>query len=257
MSEKRCAVAICHNGPVVLTNTAKSLMEIGWGNRVQTAKDAHGFAAIDFMWETGFPRVDAMRDGVLIKALNADYTHVLFLDADMTWPTDTLTRMLAYHDKGIVSGLYCLKSGAFMPVAMKDPYIPEGQTSTTFYKFDLDYRTDGQTDADGLRDVDVVGMGCTLIPLSAVRAMGPRPWFHYENDDDGWPSVSEDVPFCRKAKATGTRVSWAPAIKCEHGAVQFINEQWHVAAVEGPLVALARSVKDKQGEFREKAQPVG
>jgi hypothetical protein len=26
-------------------------------------------------------------------------------------------------------------------------------------------------------------MGCALIPLSIVRALGPRPWFEYKDDD--------------------------------------------------------------------------
>jgi hypothetical protein len=240
---RRCLVAICHNGPVVLTETAQSLMELGWGDRVEEAKQAHGFTAIDFAWSTSFPRVDALRDSILERALRhpAGYTHVLFLDADMVWPTDTLLRMLAHHDKGIVAGLYCLKSGNHAPVAMKDGFIPDDST-TRQYHFDIDYRHDGQTDADGLRDVDVVGMGCTLVPLAAVRAMGPRPWFEYENDDQGYPRVSEDVPFCRKARATGTRVAWTPLVKCAHGTTKFITEAWHIAATDGALTGLLQAV---------------
>ncbi len=114
MSERRCLVAVCHNGPVVFSSTVKSLMEIGWGNRVDEAKKAHGFASIDFSWMDAFPRVDALRDAVAMLALQEGqikpgvykhrYSHVLFLDADMQWPTDVLTKMLRHHDKGIVSG---------------------------------------------------------------------------------------------------------------------------------------------------------
>ncbi len=250
MSEKRCLVAICHNAPTVFTSTAQSLMEIGWGNRVQDAKDTHGFAAIDFCWEGGFPRVDALRDAVLEKALQHGYTHVLFLDADMKWPTDTLTKMLAFHDQGVVSGLYCIKTGGFLPVAMLRPFVHE-TSGLTHYDYDLDYRTDDKTDAYGLRDVDVVGMGCTLIPLSVVKAMGPRPWFYYETDQDGWPVVSEDVPFCRNAKAAGARIAWAPAVKCEHGTIHYVNESWHVSAMDGPLAAMAREIKRRNGPTEE------
>jgi hypothetical protein len=85
-------------------------------------------------------------------------------------------------------------------------------------------------------------MGCTLIPLDIVKAMGPRPWFYYELDDKGWPVVSEDVPFCRNAKAAGARIAWAPAIKCEHGTIHYVNESWYVAAVDGPMVAMAKEI---------------
>jgi GT2 family glycosyltransferase len=236
-TEKRCLVAICHNSPVVFTDTAQSLMELGWGNRVEEAKTAHGFVAIDFAWSRSFPRVDSLRDWIVAKALThpARYTHVLFLDADMVWPTDVLVRMLAHHDKGIVSGLYCLKSGNHAPVAMRGGTVPEG-SRTTVYTYDADYR-DGDED---FREQEVVGMGCTLIQMNVFRAL-ERPWFEYETDDDGWPRVSEDVPLCRKARAAGFVVGFDRSVKCGHVALKTVTEAWHIAATEGAVAALLQA----------------
>ncbi len=231
MSEhRRCLVAICHNGPVVFTDTVQSLMELGWGSRVQAAKDAHGFAGIDFAWSRMMPRVDALRDSIVFRALqhSANYTHVLFLDADMVWPTDLLVKMLRHHDRnGIVSGLYHIKSGDYSPVAMKNGHFPEGK-SMRLYEYDFDYR-EGNED---VREVEIVGMGCTLIPLSVFRALD-RPWFHYENDDEGWPMVSEDIPLCRKAREAGFGVWFDRSIKCGHVTLNTVTEKWHIAASEG------------------------
>lgn len=207
---RRCLVAICHNSPVVLTKTAQSLMELGWGNRVDEAKAAHGFESIDFMWATTFPRVDALRDSVADLAQVEGFTHILFLDADMVWPTDTLTRMLAHHDKGIVGGLYVMRHPPYAPVALRDGTTPEGSTAVQYA-----HASEALTEKD-LIPCDVLGMGCTLVPVDVFAKIGPRPWFEYANDDQGWPTVTEDVPFCQKAAKAGVPILLDPTISCGH-----------------------------------------
>lgn len=241
---RRCLVAIVHNGPVVFTETARSLMELGFGNRVQVAKDAHGFAEITFAWFTGFPRVDAMRDSAMQQAQRDGFSHVLFLDADMVWPSNVLERMLRHHAAGIVGGLYVLKGPPYSPVALAD--IVETTDGVDRFAYQVDY-------GDQLIPVNVLGMGCTLIPTAVLDAIGPRPWFEYQDDGDGWPRVSEDVPFCRKAKAAGVPVLFDPTVKCGHVATQVVDERYHrryqasVRAAEGAPIHL---------EVRESGAPV-
>lgn len=212
-------VAVCHNGPVVLTKTAQSLMEIGWGDRVERAKAAHGFEEISFMWATTFPRVDALRDSVADLCVTDGFTHILYLDADMLWPSDVLTRMLAHHDKGIVGGLYVMRHPPFSPVALTDGAIPEGSTVMQY-----DHATEALTD-DTLIPCDVLGMGCTLVPVDVFAKIGQRPWFEYANDDNGWPCVTEDVPFCQKASAAGVPIWLDPTISCGHLTVNVVDRK--------------------------------
>lgn len=219
MPDRRCLVAIVHNGPVVLTETVRSLMQLGWGNRVQFAKDAHGFAEITFAWYTGFPRVDAMRDSALAQARHDGFTHVLFLDADMVWPDNVLERMLRHHDAGIVGGLYLLKGPPYAPSALGDVVETEGGVER-FAHLVL-------TRDAALRPVSVLGMGCTLVPVDVLEKLGPRPWFEYKDDTEGWPRVSEDVPFCRKAAAAGVPVLLDPSVKCGHVTTTVIDERFH------------------------------
>jgi GT2 family glycosyltransferase len=201
-------VAICHNSPVVFSKTAQSLMEMGWGNRIQRAKEALGFDAIDFKWVDNFPRVDAMRDSAADLAVREGYTHLLYLDADMVWPSDVLHKMLRHHAVGIVGGLYVLKAPPHAPVAMTEGFRVEGSVVDQFWHVDL-------TTTD-LIDCAVLGMGCTLIPVEVFTKIGPRPWFAYKDDDAGWPVVTEDVPFCLKAKAAGYRIALDPTVQCGH-----------------------------------------
>lgn len=216
--ERRCLIAIVHNGPVVLTQTCRSLMELGFGNRVEKAKAAHGFEEIALAWFSGFPRVDAMRDSAMSQALRDGFTHVLFLDADMVWPSNVLERMLRHHAAGIVGGLYFLKAPPFSPVAF--PEIVESVGDVDFYSYLEDY-------ADALVPVQVLGMGCTLIPVAVLGRIGPRPWFSYQDDPEGWPRVSEDVPFCKRAREAGVPILLDPTVKCGHVTVDVIDERYH------------------------------
>jgi len=217
--DRRCLVAICHNLPVVYRKTTESLMELGWGDRVDKAREAHGFTEVSFAWFYRSPRVDALRDMVGVAALKEGFTHILYLDADMIWPTDTLKRMLAHHDKGIVSGLYVQKWPPYYPIALRGP-VTESE-GVNIYTHDKDWPR-GET---ALRPQEVVGMGCTLVDVDIFRQIGERPWFHYENNAEGWPMVSEDVPFCRKAKEAGFGVWLDPAVKCGHAMVDVIDEK--------------------------------
>lgn len=210
MADRRCLVALCTNFPSVPVQTARSLMEIGWGDRVQRAKEADGFSEISHAWFMRFPRVDALRDAAAKAATEDGFTHLLFLDADNVWPTDVLERMLAHHDKGIVGGLYVQKGEPYAPVALHKGFVAEGSTVTQYLH---DNEAIG---AKELRPVDVLGMGCTLVPTEVFTKIGERPWFTYENDDHGWPLVSEDVPFCRKAQAAGYGIWLDPTILCGH-----------------------------------------
>jgi GT2 family glycosyltransferase len=210
-------VAICHNHDTVFRKTVQSLMELGWGNRVDEAKRRHGFAEIAHAWFTQMPRVDSLRDAAMVSALEQGFSHVLFLDADMVWPTDVLGAMLRHHDKGIVSALYFLKHAPYHPVALRNPRPRQDGSGVCEYEYDHQVFDVGP---DGVRDEEAVGMGCTLVPTSALSALGPRPWFAYREDADGWPLVSEDVPFCEKARAAGIRIAVDPSIQCGHVTTQ-------------------------------------
>lgn len=214
---RRCLVALCCNTGSVPVKTAQSLMELGWGDRVAVAKEAHGFEEISFTWQTTFPRVDALRDSAASLAIAEGFSHLLFLDADMVWPTDVLTRMLAHHDRGIVGGLYVMRHPPFAPVALRDGQPVNG---ITHYQHACEALT-----SDALVPVDVLGMGCTLIPVSVFAAIGERPWFEYADDAQGWPVVTEDVPFCQKAAAAGVGIWLDPTISCGHVTTQVVDKR--------------------------------
>jgi hypothetical protein len=85
-------VAIVHNMARSSTAVAESFIALGWGNRIPRVKAELGIASIDMAWFTKMPRVDALRNYALERAMTDGFTHVLFLDADMLFPTTSSPR---------------------------------------------------------------------------------------------------------------------------------------------------------------------
>lgn len=98
------------------------------------------------------------RQDDLDEALNGDYTHILYLDDDQTFPHDVVDRLLA-HDKPIVTANYRKKSADVQ-------FVCSGKDNQF-----IDSR--GKT---GLEQINACGMGITLIKLDAVRRI-PKPHF--------------------------------------------------------------------------------
>jgi hypothetical protein len=105
-------------------------------------------------------------------------THVLWLDADMTFPRDAALRLLK-HDLDVVAANYLTRTAHPKPTARRD-----GQCVSS-------------TDATGLEEVDHVGMGVFLMKTSVVANI-PSPHFWYST-----PTETEDVYFCNLLRAAG------------------------------------------------------
>jgi hypothetical protein len=207
--QRRCLVAVCCNERNVPTTTVKSLVNIGWGQRVTNASKNHGFLSVDFFWSDKRVLVSDLRDDVVNVALGGDYSHILFLDADMLWPNDVLDKMLAHHARGIVGGLYHLKKWPYWPVAMKD-----AKWNAHDQVFDYAYDKEA-TGSEMLRPEQILGMGCTLIPTEVFRRF-ERPWFKYQDSSSGFSTITEDMWFCQQAAKVGCPIWLDPAIECGH-----------------------------------------
>lgn len=108
-------------------------------------------------------------------------THILWLDADMTFPPDAALRLLA-HDVDVVAANYVTRVPPSRPTARRD-----GQCIAS-------------GDATGLEAVDHVGMGVFLMKTAIVRDL-TRPRFWYST-----PTETEDVYFCNLLRAAGRTI---------------------------------------------------
>lgn len=135
-------------------------------------------------------------------------THILWLDADMTFPPDTALRLLK-HDRDVVAANYVTRVPPSRPTAVRDG------------------RFISSHDAHGLEDVDHVGMGVFLM-RAAVVANLPRPRFWYVEAE---PHVTEDVFFCRLLRAAGHRIAIDHDLSKEVGHVGQYTYRSHAPGV--------------------------
>ena len=133
-----------------------------------------------------------------------DCTHLVFLDADMVYPTDTITKLLS-HDLDIVGALTFKRWPNFEPLVFEgEPYqmtlvnpIPEGLVKVT-----------------------ATGTGCLMIKTSVFEDM-QYPWFEFGSN--GGKPVGEDIGFCYAAGKAGHDIYVDTTIRTEHLAQMRVN----------------------------------
>ena len=131
------------------------------------------------------------------EALAQGCTHILWLDADMRFPKDTLLRLLG-HGEAIVAANYPTRQPPFIPTAMDNDYNPVFS-------------------GEGLSEVRACGMGVMLTRADVFRAIG-KPYFAlgYNKKDDDY--AGEDAFFCEQARKAAYRVliDWRLSAEVSH-----------------------------------------
>ena len=133
------------------------------------------------------------RYDIASSAVRLGASHILWLDADMRFPKDTLTRLLA-HDKEIVGASYCKRREPLGTVAFNGIHGEPPYKVVYTYPF-----------STGLEKVDRVGFGCLLTRTSALKKM-EEPWFPmiWGRDSEGRFGLDgEDTSFFRLAHTAG------------------------------------------------------
>jgi hypothetical protein len=155
--------------------------------------------------------ISNLRQQCATLALQTGASHLLFVDADMRFPEDTIDRLVAW-DVDLVGANYVQRT------------IPEWWTAR---KDGASVSSVGRT---GHQCVDFVGFGVMLISRELFETL-ERPWF--DTPYEGGTHVGEDVSFCRKVRATGLDV-WI-----DHDLSQQVRHQgtieWGVSTVPEPV----------------------
>lgn len=121
-----------------------------------------------------------MRNNAVWQAFERHAEAILFVDADMVFPSDALGRIVA-HQQPIVSGHCLRRRRPFEPTTAIEG--ADGKLSTI--------RLQGK----GLVPVDAVGAAFLYVSIEVFRKV-PSPWFEHGR-------LSEDYDFCEKARRAG------------------------------------------------------
>jgi len=203
LSEYRLAICVPLSWAWVPRDFFTSLLGMVMPSGAHEMEEA-GVGKFWLLVDKSFP-LDVSRNRLVERALDLGATHVLFLDADMTFPPGMAPKLF---DVGadISAALYFKKSPPHQPVASLFNHPTDEQLMNPI---DL-------PEATGPVDCDVVGMGATLVRREVFESMD-RPWFAYEvYRPTGEMSVTEDVIFCRKARDAGFRIACDTRIICGH-----------------------------------------
>ena len=149
--------------------------------------------------------IDHMRNSIVNSAKEKECSHLLFLDADMIYPPDTIGRLLE-HDLDIVGALTFKRYPPFNPVMMRGE------------KYKLQYVWPYE---EGLEKVVATGTGCLLIKMGVFDKI-EKPWFEFETIE-GKP-IGEDVGFCYKAGNAGFDIYVDTTIKTIHICMMGVDE---------------------------------
>jgi len=145
-------------------------------------------------------RVDQVRN-LIADWVVRDYDYLFSVDHDITFPPDTLKKLLA-HDQDLVSGVYRQR----LEPQMLEIYEPFGGRMSTEDLYAKDWKLIG---------IGGCGFGCVLVKKEVLASVG-YPQFEYHPALDHGNTISEDTDFCKKAISKGFRLWCDPSIRCGH-----------------------------------------
>lgn len=184
------------------------------------------------MVETRFP-LDVNRNQAVDRVLNdykADY--MMFVDADMVFPEDTIPRLLAHitDETPVVSGLYWLKKPPYRCITGKylswtpdlelkrkslesEGFIAPDGSQTLYYQSNRSF--------DVVETVDVAGAGCLMIRTDVLKKL-KQPYFKYVNEFSTGGDYtfsggsSEEMWLFSELRKVGIKTLLDPTIRCGH-----------------------------------------
>src|SRR3990167_2458725 len=183
--EKRIAIGITTAG-LIKSQTALSLINMLLENRHLDCK---------MIFQEG-PIIPLNREVIAEIAQQMNCTHLLFVDSDMVFPTNSLQRLLE-RDKDIIGVNYNMRDLAPQSTVKMTP---------------------GTTKSETLFQCDGVATGFMLIKMEIFEKL-KRPWFYVglnESYKTGITLEGHDYRFCRLAREAGYTVRCDGTINIGH-----------------------------------------
>ncbi len=128
--------------------------------------------------KTNVSNIATGRNDLVDEAIAGGFTHLLFLDDDMTFPFDMLDHLCKY-DTPIVAANCCQK-----------------KHDVTFTAIGLDNKRVDSRGKTGYEQILRVGCAVMLIDLSIFNDL-PKPYFNFEWHEGRGRLIGEDYFFCR------------------------------------------------------------
>lgn len=155
------------------------------------------------------------RNNMVDDALAEGADYILFIDADMRFPRDTIERLIA-HGKGIV-GVNATTRSVPVKATAKNLVIDEEGA--------CNWKQISSKNKTGIEQADGIGCGVMLISKETLEAI-QKPWFFFELLPEN-KLLGEDIYFCIKAKDAGIETFIDHDLSQEIGHVGNYTYGWH------------------------------
>lgn len=148
------------------------------------------------------------RNLLSLYAIENNFDNVLWLDSDMIFPPDTLTRLESYN-LPMVTGLYVKRHEPIAPVIYESLAEPERDTSGKLVANIKPYLTYPR---DTLFPVAGCGFGCVLTSTKLLKSV----WDRFGPAFTPYPWAGEDLSFCYRVNQLGCQIFCDSSISCGH-----------------------------------------
>ena len=156
-----------------------------------------------------FGPIEDMRNQIVSQALNQCCTHLLMMDTDQQYPTDTVEKLWGHRDKDVVGGMVHRRYPLFDAILYRG--IPNRYVHVP----------DEECYSGNLVEVDATGCGCILYNTEVFIEIQP-PWFEQNIGPEGKP-VGEDINFCAKLRGKGYKIHVDTSIDIGHITRMVVN----------------------------------
>ena len=147
------------------------------------------------------------------KALENNSTHLMFIDHDMIFPPDGLSKLIA-HDKDIILANYNTRGVHQETVGENGEKRIALASTLKMGKKDAYEQVDVDSlPKDEIFEVAAGGTGFMLIKTEVFKKL-PYPWFVASEEGRVW--TTEDIFFCELAKEHGFKIWCDPSIEMGH-----------------------------------------
>ena len=137
------------------------------------------------------------RERIAHRAINEEYTHVLWLDSDMIFNPSILDDLM-FSGKGFVTGIYHARRKGYASCIFKSIEINKIE------RFD-EYPSE-------TFEIAGCGFGCVLVETEILKAVCLNKGTCFTP----LKHLGEDIAFCQRAKEMGYKLYCEPSVVCGH-----------------------------------------
>ncbi|MHA1941969.1 MAG: hypothetical protein ACXADW_20060 [Candidatus Hodarchaeales archaeon] len=164
--------------------------------------------------------IDKIRNELIREAKKSGCSHVLLMDTDQTYPSNTVMKLLSHrYEAPVIGTVVYRRYKPFDPLVFK-------MGEKGLLKVEDEKIFSGE-----LIDADAIGCGCVFYNMQVFEEI-EEPWFKDMSDvfegKTGEPGAGEDINFCYKLKTAGFELKVDTSITIDHLTLFAVNKAFYI-----------------------------